>query len=145
MVVKMDVLIWILIAIVFIILELTTNTFVLLWFGIGAVAAAVLNYLGFDIYIQFIVFVMVSVILIISTRKFANKIAPESSKKTTAERLIGKKAKVLRQIDDDTFVVSVSGEEWSAHTNDSVDIGDTVKVVGINSIILIIERINQGD
>ena len=145
MVVKMDVLIWILIAIVFIILELTTNTFVLLWFGIGAVAAAVLNYFGFDIYIQFIVFVMVSVILIISTRKFANKIAPESSKKTTAERLIGKKAKVLRQIDDDTFVVSVSGEEWSAHTNDSVDIGDTVKVVGINSIILIIERINQGD
>ena len=145
MVVKMDVLIWILIAIVFIILELTTNTFVLLWFGIGAVAAAVLNYLGFDIYIQFIVFVMVSVILIISTRKFANKITPESSKKTTAERLIGKKAKVLRQIDDDTFVVSVSGEEWSAHTNDSVDIGDTVKVVGINSIILIIERINQGD
>lgn len=141
----MDVLIWILIAIVFIILELTTNTFVLLWFGIGAVAAAVLNYFGFDIYIQFIVFVMVSVILIISTRKFANKIAPESSKKTTAERLIGKKAKVLRQIDDDTFVVSVSGEEWSAHTNDSVDIGDTVKVVGINSIILIIERINQGD
>ena len=145
MVVKMDVLIWILIAIVFIILELTTNTFVLLWFGIGAVAAAVLNYFGFDIYIQFIVFVMVSVILIISTRKFANKITPESSKKTTAERLIGKKAKVLRQIDDDTFVVSVSGEEWSAHTNDSVDIGDTVKVVGINSIILIIERINQGD
>ena len=141
----MDVLIWILIAIVFIILELTTNTFVLLWFGIGAVAAAILNYLGFDIYIQFIVFVVVSVILIISTRKFANKITPESSKKTTAERLIGKKAKVLRQIDDDTFVVSVSGEEWSAHTNDSVDIGDTVKVVGINSIILIIERINQGD
>ena len=141
----MDVLIWILIAIVFILLELTTNTFVLLWFGIGAVAAAVLNYLGFDIYIQFIVFVVVSVILIISTRKFANRITPESSKKTTAERLIGKKAKVLRQIDDNTFVVSVGGEEWSAHTNDSVDIGGNVKVVGINSIILIIERINQGD
>ena len=138
----MDVLIWILIAIVFIILELTTNTFVLLWFGIGAVVAAILNYLGFDIYIQFIAFVIVSAVLILSTRKFANRISPESGKKTTAERLIGQKAKVLRQIDDSTFVVSVSGEEWSAHTNDSVDIGDTVKVVGINSIILIIERID---
>ena len=137
----MDILIWILIAIIFIILELTTNTFVLLWFGIGAVIAAVLNHLGFDIYIQFIVFVVVSAALILSTRKFANRITPENSKKTTAERLIGQKAKVLRQIDENTFVVSAGGEEWSAHTNDSVAIGDSVKVVGINSIILIIERI----
>ena len=138
----MDVLIWVILAIVFIILELTTNTFVLLWFGIGSVAAAVLNYLGFDIYVQFAVFAAVSVILILSTRKFAAKITPENTKKTTAERLIGKNAKVVRRIDDNSFVVNVMGEEWSAHTNDSVDIGDTVKIVGINSIILIIEKVD---
>ena len=142
MVVKMDVLIWILIAIVFIILELTTNTFILLWLGIGSVVAAVLNYFGFDIYVQVILFVIVSLIFILSTRKFANKITPESDKKTTSDRLIGKNAKVLRKIDENNFIVSVAGEEWSAHTNDSIDVDDTVKVVGINSIILIIEKVD---
>jgi membrane protein implicated in regulation of membrane protease activity len=138
----MDVLIWIFIAIVFIMLELITSSFFLVWFGIGAVVAAVLNYMGFDIYVQFIAFAVVSLILILSTRKFANRITPESDKKTTAERLIGKDAKVLRRIDENTFVVNVAGEEWSAHTNDPVDVDDTVKVVGINSIILIIEKVD---
>ena len=138
----MDILIWILVAIVFIILELTTNTFFLLWFGIGAIVAAVLNYLGFDIYVQFVGFALVSIILVLSTRKFADRISPESTKKTTAERLIGKTAKVVRQIDEHTFVVNVAGEEWSAHTNDQVHVDDTVKVVGINSIILIIEKVD---
>lgn len=138
----MDVIIWIFMAVIFIILELITATFFLVWFGVGSLVAAVLNYFGFDIYVQFSAFVIVSVILILSTRRFANRITPESSKKTTAERLIGKTAKVARQIDDNTYVVNVSGEEWSAHTNDSVNVGDSVKVVGINSIILIIEKIH---
>ena len=138
----MDVIIWIFIAIVFIILELITTTFFLIWLGVGSIVAAVLNYLGFDIYVQFSSFIILSAILILLTRRFANQITSQSDKKTTAERLIGRKAKVVRQIDNDTFVVSVSGEEWSAHTNDSIDIGETVKVVGINSIILIIEKID---
>ena len=49
---------------------------------------------------------------------------------------------MIRQIDENTYVVNVSGEEWSAHTNDAVNVDDTVKVVGINSIILIIEKID---
>ncbi|MBQ8017641.1 MAG: NfeD family protein [Methanobrevibacter sp.] len=138
----MDVIIWIFIAVIFVILELITTTFFLVWFGIGALAAAILNYLGFDIYVQFSVFVIVSAILILSTRKFANRITPDSTKKTTAERLIGKTAKVIRQIDESTYVVNVAGEEWSAHTNDSINVDDTVKVVGIDSIILIIEKID---
>lgn len=138
----MDVLIWIFIAIVFVILELITTSFFLVWFGIGSLVAAFLNYLGFDIYVQFIAFAVVSAVLILSTRKFANRITPESTKKTTAERLIGKDAKVIRKIDGNTFVVSVAGEEWSAHTNDPVDVDDVVKVVGINSIILIVEKID---
>ena len=117
----MDVLIWILIAIVFIILELTTNTFILLWLGIGSVVAAVLNYLGFDIYVQVILFVIVSLILILSTRKFANKITPKRKKKTTSDRLIGKNAKVLRKIDENNFIVSVAGEEWSAGSPRTAD------------------------
>lgn len=138
----MDVIVWIVIAILFIIFELVTNTFFLIWFGVGSLVAAILNYLGFDIYVQCSVFVIVSAILILSTRNFANKITRDSGKKTTAERLIGKDAKVLRQIDENTWVVNVAGEEWSAHSNDSINQGEIVRVVGIDSIILIIEKID---
>ena len=138
----MDILIWVLLAVVFIIMELITASFFLVWLGVGSVVAAILNYLGFDIYIQFTAFVVVSAILILMTRKFANRITPKSTKKTTADRLIGKKAKIIRKIDDGNFVVRVAGEEWSAHTNDPVDVDDMVKIVGINSIILIIEKID---
>ena len=138
----MDILIWVLLAVVFIIMELITASFFLVWLGVGSVVAAILNYLGFDIYIQFTAFVVVSAILILMTRKFANRITPKSTKKTTADRLIGKKAKIIRKIDDGNFVVRVAGEEWSAHTNDQVDVDDMVKIVGINSIILIIEKID---
>ena len=139
----MDIFLWILIAITFIILELVTTSFFLVWFGVGSITAAILNYLGFDIYVQFTSFIIISLVLILSTRKFANKITPENPKKTTAERLIGKNAKVLRKIDDNTFVVNVAGEEWSAHSNDLIEVNETVKVVGINSIILIIEKIED--
>lgn len=138
----MDIFIWIMLAIVFVILELTTNTFVFVWLGVGSVVAAILNYIGFGIYVQFTLFVIASLILIFSTRKFANQITAESEKKIAAARLIGKNARILRKIDENTFVVNVEGEEWSAHTNDSVDVDDTVKVIGINSIILIIEKID---
>ena len=141
----MDVLIWIFIAIVFVILELITTTFFLVWFGVASLISAILNYLGFDINVQILVFIIVSAVLILSTREFANKITPENDKKTTSQRLIGKRAKVLRKVDNNTYIVRVAGEEWSAHTNDSIDVDDTVKVVGINSIILVIEKIDEGD
>lgn len=141
----MDVLIWIFIAVIFFILELTTTSFFLVWFGVGSIVAAVLNYLGCNIYVQFIAFAIVALILILSTRRFALKITPESTKKTTSDRLIGQNAKVLRIIDKNNCVVSVCGEEWSATTHDSVDVDDEVKVVGIKSIRLIIEKTDKGD
>lgn len=136
----MDILIWIFIAAVFFILELITTTFFLVWFGVGSIVAAILNYLGFDIYVQFAGFIIVSIILILSTRKFAATITPEPTKKTTAERLIGMHGKVIKKLPNNSFIVNVAGEEWTSCSDDSVDVGDTVKVVGIDSIKLIIEK-----
>ena len=103
----MNVITWIFIALLFIILELVTTSFFLVWFGIGSLFAAILNYFGFDIYIQFIAFTIISIILILSTRMFADKITPEPNKKTTAERLIGQKARIIKKRDENNFVVKL--------------------------------------
>lgn len=137
----MDILIWALLAVIFAIFELITTAFFLIWFAVGAIVAAILNYLGFDIYVQFIAFVIVSLVLILSTRKFADKITPEPSKKTTADRLIGKHGKIIRKLEDNNYIVRVSGEEWSAKGED-MNVDDNVEIVGIDSIKLIIKKID---
>ena len=136
----MDVMIWIFIAIMFVIFELMTNTFVLICFSAASLAAAVLNYFGFDLNVQIIGFIAVAAVLILATRKFSDSLHPLNDRKVMADRLIGKKAEVFKKTDKNTFIVRVEGEEWSAHSNDSIEVGDIVKVVGINSIILIIEK-----
>ncbi|WP_406537131.1 NfeD family protein [Methanobrevibacter sp.] len=138
----MDILIWVFIAVIFTIFELVTGTFILIWFAVGSVVAAVLNYLGFDIYVQFIAFAIVSLMLILSTRRFADRITPEPTKKTTAERLIGKHGKVIRKRDDNNYIVNVNGEEWSATGENNLDVDDEVKIIGIESIKLIVKKID---
>ena len=138
----MDILIWVFLAAIFVIFELITTTFFLVWFAVGSVVAAILNYLGFDVYVQFIAFVIVSLILILSTRKFADRITPEPSKKTTSGRLIGKQGKIIRKLDDTDYIVRVLGEEWSAKGEKDMDINDKVEIVGIESIKLIIKKID---
>lgn len=135
----MEIFIWIILAIVFFSLEMLTGSFILLWFGVSSLIAAILNYLHFDFYTQFGAFLIVSIILLAYTKKFSIKVTPETNKKTTAERLIGKEAKVIRKIDDKNIIVKVSGEEWSAYAKNNVNIGDIVKVCGIESIKLIVE------
>ena len=141
----MDILIWIFIAIVFIALELITGSFFLVWLGFSALVSALLNYLGFDVYVQFGSFVVISLILILLTRKFAVRITPEPSKKTTADRLIGKKGIVIKKLKDNNLIVKVSGEEWSAISDSQLDVGDEVKVAAIESIKLIVEKYVKGD
>ena len=136
----MDILIWVFIAVIFTIFELVTGTFILIWFAVGSVVAAVLNYLGFDIYVQFIAFAIVSLMLILSTRRFADRITPEPTKKTTAERLIGKHGKVIRKRDDNNYIVNVNGEEWSATGENNLDVDDDVEIIGIESIKLIVKK-----
>lgn len=138
----MDILIWVFIAVIFTIFELVTGTFILIWFAVGSVVAAVLNYLGFDIYVQFIAFAIVSLMLILSTRRFADRITPEPTKKTTAERLIGKHGKVIRKRDDNNYIVNVNGEEWSATGENNLDVDDDVEIIGIESIKLIVKKID---
>lgn len=138
----MDILIWVFIAVIFTIFELITGTFILIWFAVGSAVAAVLNYLGFDIYVQFIAFAIVSLILILSTRKFADRITPEPTKKTTAERLIGKHGKVIRKRDGNNCIVNVKGEEWSATGEDDLDVGDEVEIIAIESIKLVVKKID---
>ncbi|HQX54670.1 MAG TPA: NfeD family protein [Pyrinomonadaceae bacterium] len=64
---------WLILGVILVVAEVFTLGFVLLWFGVGALAAALLGYLGFGLGSQFAAFAVVSVALTAMSRTiFAN-------------------------------------------------------------------------
>ena len=60
--------IWIVLGVILIVAEIFTLGFVLLWFGIGALAAAFAGWLGFGFTFQFLIFAIVSIALTAMSR-----------------------------------------------------------------------------
>src|SRR5207237_1517828 len=65
--------IWVVLGVVLMVAELFTPGFVLLWFGIGAIAAALMSLAGFGYPLQFLVFFVVSMALTVASRTIFTK------------------------------------------------------------------------
>src|SRR5256885_10317640 len=72
---------WTILGAILIIAEVFTTGFVLLWFGIGALAAALAGLIGIDsIVLQFLIFAVVSIVLTTASRTiFVNYFSKEKS------------------------------------------------------------------
>ncbi|MGB9978400.1 NfeD family protein [Methanobacterium sp.] len=135
--------IWVLIAAICFIGELITAGFFILWFGVGASAAAVLNYLGFSETTQFIAFILVSIILLALSRPFAKRITQGMpNKKATSDRLIGEKGVVIEDISPKNGgVVRISGDTWRAISDQDIKEGNYVLVEKIEGIKLVVKPV----
>ena len=109
-------LIWVILSAAFIIGEIFTAGFFILWFGVGALAAALVAYLGLNSGWQWGVFVIVSAILLAISRKFADRFAGKQPPGIGADRNLGKEGIVLEDIDNmkNTGRIRVEEEEWRA-------------------------------
>lgn len=136
---------WAAITIVMVTVELMTPQLVSIWFGLGGLAAFITAFFGVPFYVQLIVFAVVSVVLLLATRKMAKKMLNVATEKTNSDALIGVKCVVKQKVDNlnATGRVSVSGLEWSARSaNDNVtfEIGEICTIDSIKGVTLIIEK-----
>ena len=133
---------WIILAIIFLIGELLTGGFYLLSIGIGAIAAAVLNYLQFSITAQIIVFILITLVFILISRPLYKKLNKNTvDKKSNTERLIGLKAKVTEDIDPHKIgTIKVNGEVWKAISNEEISEGEEVEIIGIEGVKLRVKK-----
>ena len=140
-------LIWMAIAGAFIIGEIFTAGFFLMWFGIGAAAAGVVALLGLGQAWQWGTFAIVSGVLFVSTRKLADKITKEQPPGIGADRFVGKKGIVLEAIDNvkNTGKVRIGKEEWRAdsETENVIPKGKTVEVTGVEGTHVIVKVIEK--
>ena len=136
--------IWLIIAILFFILEMMGPGFLLFWVGVGALIAMVVSFFIDNIAIQIGVFTISSIALLFCTRPFANKFAKTDNTVTNAKSVIGKKGIVTKQINSlkGTGQIKVGGESWTAKSSneDIIEEGVQVTILDINGVKAIVEK-----
>lgn len=141
--------IWLIVLIVCIGVELGTLGLTSIWFAGGSIPAIIAAALNAPVWLQAILFLVVSMILLFFTRPIAVKYFNKDRIKTNAESLIGRTAIVTSDINNLEGIgqVTVSGQEWSARSVDEgtqIQTGAVVIVRAINGVKLIVEERKEG-
>lgn len=133
----MDIWIWLGIIILLSILEAATTAIVSIWFIISGLVSLILSIFKVDFTICFTVFVILGLILMLTTRKSITKILKVKKENTNIDRIIGKKGVVTEEITKDSIgEVKVDGKRWSAYSDEKLSVGTYVKILKIDSVKL---------
>jgi membrane protein implicated in regulation of membrane protease activity len=152
----MDSLLWILwcvLGLILIVAEVFTSGFVLLWFGIGALAAAFAGVVGIhSLGIQFLIFAAVSIGLTAASRTiFVNYFSREKtgdSLKTGVDALPGKIGTVVSSSRGamNEGAVKLSGSTWTAYPiegEEPLEAGERVRIERMEGASLYVRRVDQ--
>lgn len=136
--------VWLVFLIVCIVVELLTMGLTTVWFAGGALIAGIATLCHAPLWLQIILFLAVSVILLCFTRPVAVKYFNKDRIKTNVESLIGRQAIVISEISNLEGIgqVTVGGQEWTARSKDEnaqIPVGTVVIVRAINGVKLIVE------
>lgn len=135
------VIIWAVIGIVLIIIDIATTTFILLFFGIGALITAIATWTGITPQLggQVVVFSITSLITMMLFRKTAQRFFGRSEKELEYTEYIGQKALVTESIPaNGEGRIKYRGTEWIAFSDlsDEIPEGSMVKIEAVDGIKL---------
>ena len=139
------VVLWLVILIIAICVEVGTMGLTSIWFAGGALIAVIAAALSFPVWLQIILFLIVSLVLLIFTRPIAVKYFNKDRVRTNVESMIGRQAIVVSEIDNLQGIgqVTVGGQEWSARSEDEkkcLAVGTVVEIVAVNGVKLIVRE-----
>ncbi|MCR4935436.1 MAG: NfeD family protein [Oscillospiraceae bacterium] len=138
----LEILIWAGLTVLFVLVELATYGLASIWFALGALAALIAAALGAQLWLQIVLFAVVSVASLVLTRPLARKFVNSKSQPTNADRVIGATARVTEEINDlnGTGAVSVDGKVWTARSADGspIPVGAHVTVREIRGVRLLV-------
>ena len=136
---------WMILFLLLMFIELVTVNLVSIWFAIGALVSFIVSYFIDLVYIQIIVFIAISSISLILTRKFVEKIKG-NKEATNLDRVIGKIGVVTCEITKlEPGEVKVDGKRWSAVSTKKIDVGSKVEILSIDGVKLKVKEIKEVD
>lgn len=112
--------IWIVAIVVFGAAEAATAGLVSIWFVGGAGAALIAAIFHAPLWLQIVLFLLVSAVLLVATRPLARKMLDKTVTPTNADRVLRHTARVTERIDNErpSGAVYIDGKTWTARSED---------------------------
>ena len=133
---------WIILAIVFLAVEFGTVALISLWFVGGSVAALAVCLLGGPLWLQVLIFGLVSLALLLMVRPFLKKYIDPKKVRTNVDAMRGKQAVLIETVDNlaATGSLELSGVVWTARSADGsvIPAGTVVNIQGVEGVKLLV-------
>lgn len=129
---------WLALLVVFILIEVGTVSMVSAWFAAGALAALIAGLCGAELWLQIVLFAVISTALLLALRPLAKKYFTPRLTKTNVDAVVGSEGLVIERIDNVTSSgrVKLAHMEWSARSTsgDVLEPGTRIRVDKIEGV-----------
>ena len=137
---------WLIVALIFGIIEIATVNFYTIWLAIAAVITAILSVFGLGIPGQILAFSLISLLLVLLSEAIVRKVifGGHQEIKTNVDALKGQEGIVTFKIDNrrGEGIVKIRGTDWSARSDDdesSIPEGTIVIIQKIEGVKVIVK------
>ena len=122
----MDKILWLGLMVLFLAVEANTVSVVSIWFAVGALAALVASLLGGQLWLQLVLFFVVSAGLLACLRPMAKKYFKPKLTKTNVDAVIGTQGYIIDAVDNlnGKGRVKLGAVEWTARSSDGSEIAE---------------------
>lgn len=146
----MDAILWLIVIVVCIVVEILTLGLTTIWFAGGALAAFVAALLSAPVWLQIVLFVLISAVMLLFTRPWAVRFINKDAVKTNYESMAGRVGEVTEQVDNlrATGCVRVAGQDWTARAatkTEIIPVGSEVVVERIEGVKLIVTPMKKEE
>ena len=143
---KIATIVWLVLMVAFLIAEASTVQLICIWFAAGSLSAMLVGLLGADLWLQILVFFVVSIVLLALLWPVAKKRFNTKRIATNADALIGRVCTVTEEIDPvEGGRVKLGDVTWSARSVSDTQIpaGTLVKVMKIQGAKVFVEQVKK--
>ena len=141
--------IWLIVLVVCLIIEISTLGLASIWFAGGALLAMLIAVIGGPLWLQILLFLVTSIVLLVFTRPVATKYFNKNRTKTNVESVVGKQAIVTEKIDNlkGAGRIITNGMEWTARSLDDslIEEGAVVVIEKIEGVKAIVKIRKEGE
>ncbi len=139
----MDVVCWLIAVIAFIVLEAVTYQLVSVWFVIGSLGGLLAAALGANPWVQIVVFVIISALMLAVLRPLSMKLLKPKGLKTNVDGLIGEDVLITENVSNisETGKGRIKGMTWTvrSETGEEIPENTVATVLRIEGVKLIVK------
>lgn len=122
--------VWLVLLILFVLVEAGTVSVVSAWFAVGALAALIASLCSAPLWLQIVLFAVVSVVLLAALRPLVRKYFTPRLTKTNVDAVVGAEGLVTQRIDNvmNTGCVKLGGMEWTARSTSGACLEENTRI-----------------